>query len=92
MVEAHGTFRTNHCVGCRQEYSMEWAKEQIFADNVPTCTNCNRVVKPDIVFFGKDLIENSDQIPIYDIFTIFTLIKFKFGHIQFYLLHFEITP
>lgn len=34
---------------------MEWVKEQIFADNVPTCIKCNGVVKPDIVFFGEDL-------------------------------------
>ncbi|XP_031634175.1 NAD-dependent protein deacetylase Sirt2 [Contarinia nasturtii] len=55
MVEAHGTFHTNHCIDCRLEYSMEWVKEQIFADHVPTCTKCNGVVKPDIVFFGEDL-------------------------------------
>lgn len=55
LVEAHGTFHTNHCISCRKEYSMEWAKEQIFADNVPTCTTCKGIVKPDIVFFGEDL-------------------------------------
>ncbi len=28
LVEAHGTFHTNHCINkrCRQEYSMEWMK------------------------------------------------------------------
>lgn len=55
LVEAHGTFHTNHCLDCRCEYSMEWVKEQIFADSVPTCTKCNGIVKPDIVFFGEDL-------------------------------------
>lgn len=55
LVEAHGTFHTNHCMDCRCEYSMEWVKEQIFADKVPTCTTCAGVVKPDIVFFGEDL-------------------------------------
>lgn len=34
---------------------MEWVKEKIFTDTVPTCTRCNGVVKPDIVFFGEDL-------------------------------------
>lgn len=29
--------------------------EQIFQDNVPTCTSCNGLVKPDIVFFGECL-------------------------------------
>ncbi|KAG8232887.1 hypothetical protein J437_LFUL004757 [Ladona fulva] len=54
LVEAHGTFYTSHCLICRKEYSLEWMKEQIFADNVPTCS-CNGVVKPDIVFFGESL-------------------------------------
>lgn len=55
LVEAHGTFYTNHCLDCRKEYSMEWVKDEIFADGVPTCTECNGIVKPDIVFFGEDL-------------------------------------
>ena len=63
MVEAHGTFRTNHCVSCRQEYTMEWVKDQIFADVVPTCTKCNGVVKPAIVFFGEDLPRKFSELP-----------------------------
>lgn len=55
LVEAHGTFYTNHCIDCQREYTMEWVKKEIFDDNVPTCTECNGVVKPDIVFFGEDL-------------------------------------
>lgn len=57
IVEAHGTFFTNHCTQCNKAYTMEWVKEQIFADNVPTCAECNGVVKPDIVFFGENLPE-----------------------------------
>lgn len=26
LVEAHGTFYTNHCTACRKEYSLEWMK------------------------------------------------------------------
>ncbi|XP_037950847.1 NAD-dependent protein deacetylase Sirt2 [Teleopsis dalmanni] len=55
LVEAHGTFHTNHCLECSKLYTMEWMKDQIFADNVPTCSVCNGVVKPDIVFFGENL-------------------------------------
>lgn len=66
LVEAHGTFYTNHCVDCRKEYSMEWAKEQIFADCVPTCTNCNGIVKPDIVFFGEELPRKFYTLPSKD--------------------------
>ncbi|CRL06372.1 CLUMA_CG018884, isoform A [Clunio marinus] len=63
LVEAHGTFYVNHCVDCNEEYSMEWAKKAIFADNVPTCTKCNGIVKPDIVFFGENLPERFYVLP-----------------------------
>lgn len=66
LVEAHGTFYTNHCVNCKKEYSMEWAKEEIFADNVPTCDNCNGIVKPDIVFFGENLPRKFYSLPSKD--------------------------
>ena len=29
--------------------------EQIFSDVIPTCSECNSLVKPDIVFFGESL-------------------------------------
>ncbi|XP_023954883.1 NAD-dependent protein deacetylase sirtuin-2 [Bicyclus anynana] len=55
IVEAHGTFYTSHCLDCRKEYSLEFIKERIFADQIPICTECPGVVKPDIVFFGESL-------------------------------------
>ncbi|XP_023726162.1 NAD-dependent protein deacetylase sirtuin-2 isoform X3 [Cryptotermes secundus] len=55
IVEAHGTFHTSHCLECKHEYTVDWMKERIFSDSVPTCEKCDGVVKPDIVFFGEDL-------------------------------------
>ncbi|XP_072930108.1 NAD-dependent protein deacetylase sirtuin-2-like [Epargyreus clarus] len=55
IVEAHGTFYTSHCLDCRKEYSLEFIKERIFSDQIPICTECPGVVKPDIVFFGESL-------------------------------------
>uniref|UniRef100_A0A1B6JNI0 NAD-dependent protein deacetylase n=1 Tax=Homalodisca liturata TaxID=320908 RepID=A0A1B6JNI0_9HEMI len=55
IIEAHGTFFTSHCLECQKEYSVDWMKEKIFQDSVPTCVLCNGVVKPDIVFFGECL-------------------------------------
>ncbi|KAL9899185.1 sirtuin 2 isoform 1-T1 [Glossina fuscipes fuscipes] len=63
LVEAHGTFYTNHCMGCDMQYSMEWMKDQIFSDKLPTCTNCKSVVKPDIVFFGENLPDKFYTLP-----------------------------
>lgn len=57
IVEAHGSFYTNHCLVCRQQYSKDWMKAEIFADRIPRCNvpECEGVVKPDIVFFGENL-------------------------------------
>lgn len=66
LVEAHGTFYTNHCLKCGCEYSMEWVKEKIFADVIPKCECCRTVVKPDIVFFGENLPEKFYQLPPID--------------------------
>lgn len=66
LVEAHGTFFSNHCIDCEEEYSLEWMKNEIFADNVPTCTKCNGIVKPDIVFFGENLPERFYTLPHID--------------------------
>ncbi|CAH0551911.1 unnamed protein product [Brassicogethes aeneus] len=57
IVEAHGTFHTGHCLGCRKLYNQEWMKERIFKDEIPTCEICPGIVKPDIVFFGENLPE-----------------------------------
>ncbi|XP_034654525.1 NAD-dependent protein deacetylase Sirt2-like [Drosophila subobscura] len=37
--------------------SAKRMKEEIFADRLPKCTACKKIVKPDIVFFGEDLPE-----------------------------------
>ncbi|UJR32102.1 hypothetical protein I4U23_019570 [Adineta vaga] len=55
IVEAHGTFFTSRCLDCQQEYDLEFVKEIIFKDEIPHCTKCNGIVKPDIVFFGEKL-------------------------------------
>lgn len=59
IVEAHGSFATNHCIDCGKEMSTEELKKQMFDDEndgIPTCS-CKGYVKPDIVFFGEGLPE-----------------------------------
>ncbi|XP_038104404.1 NAD-dependent protein deacetylase Sirt2 [Culex quinquefasciatus] len=65
LVEAHGTFFTNHCLQCKTAYSLDFVKEKIFADEVPTCS-CGGVIKPDIVFFGEGLPERFHVLPHQD--------------------------
>ncbi|XP_053693459.1 NAD-dependent protein deacetylase Sirt2-like [Sabethes cyaneus] len=62
LVEAHGTFFTNHCLQCKAAYTLEFVKDKIFSDEIPTCA-CGGVIKPDIVFFGEGLPERFHVLP-----------------------------
>ncbi|CAL8144023.1 unnamed protein product [Orchesella dallaii] len=57
IVEAHGSFHTSHCMSssCRKEHSFDWMKEKIYSETLPKCTQCDTLVKPDVVFFGENL-------------------------------------
>ncbi|XP_011184358.1 NAD-dependent protein deacetylase Sirt2 [Zeugodacus cucurbitae] len=66
MVEAHGTFHTNHCLECTTLYSKEWMKEKIFSDTIPLCDHCAGIVKPDIVFFGENMPDSFYNMPTED--------------------------
>lgn len=55
IVEAHGSFATQHCIECKAEYPEDRMQEAIAQGSVPTCLQCNGLVKPDIVFFGEAL-------------------------------------
>lgn len=57
VVEAHGSFATQRCVECKEEFPDELMKEHVFGGKVPRCEDktCGGLVKPDIVFFGEPL-------------------------------------
>lgn len=57
LVEAHGSFGNAHCIDCHEPYTADTVKEILFKDEIPTCTKCKGLVKPDIVFFGESLPE-----------------------------------
>tara|TARA_R110002050_G_scaffold175862_2_gene308710 strand:- start:916 stop:1356 length:441 start_codon:yes stop_codon:yes gene_type:complete len=45
MVEAHGSFATSHCIGCKEEYETEFVKKKMFADEIPKCEKCGALIK-----------------------------------------------
>lgn len=57
IVEAHGSFATQRCIDCKNEFPDDLMKEHVFKSVVPRCADkkCNGLVKPDIVFFGEQL-------------------------------------
>lgn len=54
IVEAHGSFATNHCIKCGNEMSTLEIKKFMASNKIPQC-KCKGLVKPDITFFGEGL-------------------------------------
>ncbi|KAK2762835.1 Sir2 histone deacetylase Hst2 [Arachnomyces sp. PD_36] len=57
MVEAHGSFATQHCIKCNESYPDDLMKQAIDKAEPPYCLSpdCGGLVKPDVVFFGQGL-------------------------------------
>ena len=53
VVAIHGNYASGHCQKCGMSYDYQSMKDMIFTSEVPACTRCKGVVKPDIVFFGE---------------------------------------
>jgi NAD-dependent deacetylase len=54
VVEVHGSIRTSTCPGCGASYPLERVLELLEeGDGAPSCPNCARTLKPDVVFFGE---------------------------------------
>ena len=57
LVEAHGSFASQHCIDCKKEYDSVRMRETVEKGEVVRCDNesCVGLVKPDIVFFGESV-------------------------------------
>ena len=54
-IQAHGHIRSGTCLRCSRSYPFEYLKEKVIAHEVPKCTECAGVIKPDVVLFGEGL-------------------------------------
>ncbi|KAJ9568723.1 Sirtuin catalytic domain profile [Nakaseomyces glabratus] len=69
LVEAHGSFAKNHCIGCDKEFPLDDFKKALLRYNkykmkhnndmkefeYLRCPECEALIKPKIVFFGENL-------------------------------------
>jgi NAD-dependent deacetylase len=54
VVEVHGSIRTSHCLGCEKRYELRHMLDLLKRrDGAPRCTDCDAVLKPDVVFFDE---------------------------------------
>jgi NAD-dependent deacetylase len=57
VVEFHGSGRRFYCMGCHEEYDPAGVRS-LTRDDLPwTCGMCQRVIRPDFVFFGERIPE-----------------------------------
>jgi NAD-dependent deacetylase len=56
VVETHGTMRTLTCTRCYRKFESElYLKRFINDGTIPTCLQCNGILKPDVILFGEQL-------------------------------------
>merc|ERR1719219_416712 len=55
LVEAHGGGRTASCVECEAAQDIKQVLKVLSEKEIPKCTKCYGLCKPDITFFGEAL-------------------------------------
>ena len=57
LVEANGSFASQRCIDCKQEFDSEKMRRAVEDGEVVRCDkgSCGGLVKPDVVFFGESV-------------------------------------
>lgn len=55
VFELHGSVHRNYCIKCHAFYDAQFILE---SKNIPTCTKCGGIVKPDVVLYEEGLDNN----------------------------------
>ncbi len=55
VYEIHGGVHDTYCTSCGGYYALSEAREKVMVEEVPQCSQCGSVLKPDIVFFGENV-------------------------------------
>lgn len=62
VIELHGNTTFAKCIGCGQNYQLDWVKARFDADGAaPDCTACGEPVKTATISFGQMMPENEMQ-------------------------------
>ena len=56
VCELHGTNSRHYCIKCKANYSLKYILDPTNSvDNVPKCSTCGSIVRPDVVLYGEGL-------------------------------------
>ena len=59
VLELHGNTRNIYCLGCGARYTIDDVHEMLKKSNPPPCPRCSGMLRPDVVFFGESLPEDT---------------------------------
>ena len=52
VYELHGSVHRNYCLNCGKEHDAKYIKESPY---IPECSECGRLIKPDVVLYQEGL-------------------------------------
>ncbi|CAK65079.1 unnamed protein product (macronuclear) [Paramecium tetraurelia] len=55
VIQVHGHRRTASCIDCKKTYCVKTFYQNVDKSEIMKCTDCNGLIKPDVVFFGQSL-------------------------------------
>jgi NAD-dependent deacetylase len=59
VLELHGSPVTHTCLGCGKTFDFEHICQVLEYEPIPFCDECQGIIKPDIVFFGEQLPQDT---------------------------------
>jgi len=60
VIETHGTLRTMTCANCFGQFeSAPFLQPYVETGKIPQCSNCNGILKPDVILFGEQLPQSA---------------------------------
>ena len=66
VYELHGSVLRNYCMNCGAFYDVNFIRT---SKEIPICTNCGGLIKPDVVLYEEGLDDNTIQASINSIST-----------------------
>ncbi|OPY88231.1 MAG: NAD-dependent protein deacetylase [Smithella sp. PtaU1.Bin162] len=59
VYELHGNMQMIICLNCRSRYPLSLIREANLNDSAPVCKKCRGILKPDVIFFGEALPQDT---------------------------------
>ena len=55
VIELHGTTKSYYGLSCSKQFDFDTVCTMAREANLPPCSDCNGMIRPDVVFFGESL-------------------------------------